>query len=256
MIHSMDPTSSGSERMRRMKRALRQIYMEEFESKYVRLAPIRAKGVIIFSSIVAIVAFIITTFYNFNIFVDLEEKIFAASGLIEVSLQHRTDLVENLVILTLNQSALEQEVFRHIADVRASIGDMDTTMVQNSPMPEMVTNAPSLVAPLANMLGIVEQYPKISSAVTYQQLMDKLVEIEDRLIKSRDTYNLEVRTYNQLITSFPWWFLAYITGFERHAYFSTADNLKLAKWRVTRIDANLFQRLLPIREPGVQGSSQ
>lgn len=249
--------------MRRMKRLMRELYKDEFEKKRFRLPPIKAKSLIVTLSFISIIVFGVTTLYNFNRFVTLEERVMSANSHVEDVLQRRANLFHNLINLTLNQSALEQEVFRHVADVRAHIGkgmsqgapagtapvasvgqavDAAGAVDSDDPVVSTMAGLPTM----ARLLAVVEQYPEIRSSVTYQQLMDKLVEIEDRISMRRDEFNEEVRIYNTLITSFPWYILARITGFERYHYFSLSEGMNGKVYKVPDASSRLFQRLLPI----------
>jgi LemA protein len=273
-LDDVGPDSANSERMRRMKRLMRELYKEEFETKRFRLPPIRAKALIIYLSFASIIVFGVTTLYNFNRFVNLEERVLSANGHVEDVLQRRVNLFENLINLTLNQSALEQEVFRHVADVRSNIGQGMTQggVVANnqpvvgaapdaagvgvggghaSPMVAGLMNKLSGLPAMAKLLAVVEQYPEIRSSVTYQQLMDKLVEIENRIATRRDEYNEEVRIYNTLISSFPWYVLARVTGFDRYNYFSLGEGLNAGAFKMPDVSTHIFKRLLPSKDSPV-----
>ncbi|MBF0447310.1 MAG: LemA family protein [Magnetococcales bacterium] len=284
-LDELGPDPENSERMRRMKRLMRELYKEEFESKRFRLPPIKAKSLIVSLSFISIIIFGVTTLYNFNRFVTLEERVLSANGHVEDVLQRRSNLFENLINLTLNQSALEQEVFRHVADVRSNIGKgmqqnhgpvepprqgmavqpslsqegllsgsantvpegpVDHSMVANSKLPTEIMAGLNGVPAMARLLAVVEQYPEIRSSVTYQQLMDKLVEIENRIALRRDEFNEEVRIYNTLISSFPWYVLANVTGFERYHYFSVGSGMNAEAFKMPDVSTHRFSRLLPV----------
>jgi LemA protein len=273
-LDDLEPESDNSERMRRMKRLMRELYKEEFEHKRFRMAPIRAKSLIITLSFASIIVFGVTTLYNFNRFVNLEERVLSANGHVEDVLQRRLNLFENLINLTLNQSALEQEVFRHVADVRSNIGQGveskaaspagTLTGVASGESGSVAGSAQgasggglgaiaglsmgsmSGLPSMAKLLAIVEQYPEIRSSVTYQQLMDKLVEIENRIAKRRDEFNEEVRIYNTLISSFPWYVLANVTNFERYDYFSLEGGMNRETFKKPTVSSHVFRRLLPV----------
>lgn len=270
-LGGLGPETSNSERVRRMKRLLRQLYKDEFATNRLRLPPIKIKGLVVFLSLLSIVIFGVTTLYNFNIFITFEEKILSAKGHIQDAMQRRANLFTNLINLTLNQAALEQEVFRHVADVRAAMagqekgrkdggasGDKSVGPAGEAKPGESAgasNRAQGLSSALAGMEGgasmaklmaVVEQYPEIKSSTTYQQLMDKLVEIEDRIIMRRDGYNEDVRVYNTLITSFPWYILAHITGFKRYDYFTMDSMNQSDKQVLSNLSSMVFQRLLPL----------
>jgi LemA protein len=257
-LDDMGPDSANSERMRRMKRMMRELYKDEFETKRFRMKPIKARSLIVVLSFLSIIIFGVTTLYNFNRFVNLEERVLNADGFIEAVLQRRINLFSNLINLTLNQAALEQNIFRHVANVRSNIGE---GMAQQQgeagavqALPEASSEAESAaimnklpgVPSMAKLLAVVEQYPKIRTSVTYQQLMDKLVEIENRIAKRRDEYNEEVRIYNTLISSFPWYVLARVTGFKRYEYFELGDAEKAKTFELPDVSKHEFKRLLPV----------
>lgn len=253
----------NEERLRRMKTLMRQLYKEEFESKRFALPPIRGKTLIIFVSFLSIIVFGVTTLYNFNRFINLREWVWSAQGHVEDVLQRRSNLFSNLVNLTLNQAELEREVFRHVADARSRLNGLSKTAAAGKPAGQQaaatetatteIGNGSSGVsdsapggdlpfsASLARLLAVVERYPDIKSSVTYQQLMDKLVVIEDRITKTRDDANERARIYNTLISSFPWYVLAKITGFERMDYYVSGTR----SHTIPTLSPAIFDRLLP-----------
>ncbi|MBF0382317.1 MAG: LemA family protein [Magnetococcales bacterium] len=259
-LDELEPDSANSERMRRMKRMMRELYKDEFESKRFRLRPIKARSLIVTLSFASIIIFGVTTLYNFNRFVNLEERVLTANGQVEDVLQRRVNLFSNLINLTLNQASLEREVFRHVADVRSKIGKGmiknqnagaggASGVVASDPTPtaaQAVADKMPGLPTMAKLLAVVEQYPKIRTSRTYQQLMDKLVEIENRIATRRDEYNEEVRIYNTLISSFPWYVLARVTGFTRHEYFHLSYGKNEGVFILPDLSKHKFKRLLPI----------
>ncbi|MGN7613622.1 LemA family protein [Magnetococcales bacterium HHB-1] len=313
-----------SERHQRMKKLMRQLHEEELAAQRLRLPPIGSRSIILFFSITSILVFGVTTLYNFNRFVLLEERVLSSHGHVEDALQRRQNLFGNLINLALNQSALEQEVFRHVADVRRELmheanqrqlleQKLEQTSMQNVkqhgaqsppaqkdaspqmssdkqqtpsgtsektvqvaketaggkgalPLSGMVQQEQALklnqelmamfgqhkngVAPLSKLLAVVEQYPNIKTADTYRQVMEQLMDLENRIAMRRDEYNEEVRIYNTLISSFPWYILAKTTGFERYDYFS----LSTGEEKPPILSPKTFNRLLPVlpSRPGTE----
>ncbi|MBF0626962.1 MAG: LemA family protein [Magnetococcales bacterium] len=251
---------TSSERMQRMRKLMRQLYQEEEATHAMTLPPIKSKSLILVSSISAIVFLIVTTFYNFNRFVAAEEQVLSARGHIHDALQRRSNLFGNLVNLTLNHAMLEQEVFRYVSDGRLGMMGQSTPSGQKSPSAQSgetngsqqpasanPTVPPNLLPSdaLARLFGLVEQYPDIKTSTTYQQLMDKLMDIENKIAERRDEYNTDVKFYNTLITTFPWSIMARILGFNRFDYFRAEagpDNLNMD------LDSRKFMRLIPEQE--------
>ncbi|MBF0110529.1 MAG: LemA family protein [Magnetococcales bacterium] len=250
---------TSSERMRRMKTLMRQLYQEEASVHKVTIPPIRSKLLIMIASLGAMAILIASTFYNFNRFIAAEEQVLSSRGHIHDALQRRSNLFGNLVNLTLNHAMLEQEVFRYVSDGRialmgsnplANAASAGTPSAGANPSPSVPTVPGEGLPPaeaLARLFGLVEQYPDIKTSTTYQQLMDKLVDIENLISTRRDEYNTEVKFYNTMITSFPWWVMAKIMGFKRYPYFTAQegpDNMNM------ELNANKFMRLVPENEFG------
>jgi LemA protein len=100
-------------------------------------------------------------------------------------------------------------------------------------------------ASLSRLLAVVEQYPEIQSAATYQQLMDKLMDLENTIAQRRAEYNESVRVFNQKITNFPWIVVSKLTGFKRHEYFESSGPGRANPV----LSPSTYERLLPNSEP-------
>lgn len=258
-LNELDQEQLNDERLRRMKALMRQLYRDEFETKRFKVPPIKGKTMILFVSFISIIIFGVTTLYNYNRFVTLEEIILASKGQVDTAMQFRANLFGNLFNLALNHADVEREVFHHVADARAQIkgGGVADKALAGGPAPGSGTPSvgaatgaapgmpgmPAMPDVVARLLAIVEQYPDIKSSVTYQQLMDKLVTLEDRVSKRRDELNEAVRIYNTLITTFPWYLLSKAVGFNRYEYFTFNSG-------DTFLSADVFDRLLPL--PGAK----
>ncbi|GMT42943.1 MAG: hypothetical protein IEMM0002_1354 [bacterium] len=245
------------DRMRRMKALANTLYRDEIGPKRRFFRPIRAKGLIMAASLLAIVILSASSLYNFNRFIDLKEKVFSAQGHVEANLQRRKNLFANLVNITLNQAAVERQIFSHVADVRAGLNKTNEILSEIAKNPDAVAllnkakdvgNASpqslpisSVTSSLSRLLAVVEQYPDIKSSTTYQQLMDKLVEIENRISARRSEYNDAARIYNHSVSVFPWYLLAKVTGFLRVDYFKASDDVI----KVPVLSQKSFEQLLP-----------
>ena len=238
------------DRMRKMKALARTLYHEDIVPKRRGFKPIRAKGVISVISVLAILILSVTSLYNFNRFISLQEAVFSAKGHVEANLQRRKNLFGNLVNITLNQAAIEEEIFRHVADVRSDLNKTKELLTEIAKDPNALAfldsptagqSTTTIASSLSRLLAVVEQYPDLKSSTTYQQLMDKLVEIENRISERRTEYNDNARMYNHAVSAFPWYLLAKATGFSRVDYFKASPEVE----KVPVLNSNTFQRLLP-----------
>lgn len=271
-LTELDQEQLNDERLRRMKVLMRQLYRDEFEAKTYKLPPIKGRTLILVVSFISVIVFGVTTLYNYNRFVTLEEHILSAEGHVETASQYRANLFSNLFNLALNHADVEREVFHFVAESRAHIkGVVDRVSGQ----PGVGSAASASVSPqsgsgpsgveaagqglhqglhaaaglglqdmaglsdsVARLLAIVERYPDIKSSATYLQLMEQLVTLEERVVTRRDETNEAIRVYNTLISTFPWYVLAKATGFARHQYYRFSIN-------DTLLSADVFERLLP-----------
>ncbi|MBF0165974.1 MAG: LemA family protein [Magnetococcales bacterium] len=244
-LDDLDQEPLSDERMRRMKSLMRQLYKEEFESKRVRLPPVKGSGIIVLVSVVTICLFAATTLYNYNHFVTLYQEVLATRGHVEASVQRRSNLFNTLVNLTLNHAELEREVFRHVANARQEFktGEPVGGGEGRSAMP---VDEP--VAGLARLMAVVEKYPDIKASTTYKELMSGLLAIENDILKRRAVANEAIRVFNTVVTTFPWQYLAQLTGFDHVDYYHSEHH----KEDDLLLTTNSFNRLLPPGMPGAQ----
>ncbi|MEE8484690.1 MAG: LemA family protein [Nitrospinota bacterium] len=240
------------DRMRRMKALVRTLYQEEIAPKRPFFKPIKAKGLIMAMSVLAALMLSASSLYSFNRFIDLNEKVLSSKGHVETTLQRRQNLFANLVNITLNQAAVEKEIFRHVASVRSDLNRTNELLSEISKNPDVASSllpggmaaqepGVSVASSLSRLLAVVEQYPDIKSYSSYLQLMDKLVDIENRIADRRTEYNDNARVYNHAVSAFPWYILARATGFSRFEYFKASENVL----EVPVLTPKTFERLLP-----------
>jgi LemA protein len=185
--------------------------------------------------------------YKYNWFATSEEEVLFARGSIENALQLRSNLFINLVNLTLNQAAMEQETFRYVAEIRAKQGKlMEKTSSDQSIASEIKDMSGSVPQALARLFAVVEQYPDIKTSNSYKELMDKLMDIEKLLHQRRDEYNEKAREFNSATTIFPWKLVANLWDYKRYPYFESDPH----KPDTIEIDltAGSFRRLIPIAQ--------
>ncbi len=234
----------NSERLRRMKEIMRQMNRDEVPVEDLKIPPIKSKLFILGISIASVLLLVSTVLYKYNWFVSAEEDVHSAKGTIENALQLRSNLFSNLVNLTLNQAAMEQETMRYVAEIRARQGK---AVEKNLPVPNPLPGIPgvggSLPEALARLFAVVEQYPDIKTSATYKELMNKLVDIENRIHQRRDEFNEKVRIYNAMTITFPWRLVAYLWDFRRYPYFESdphrPDTLEIS------LGSGSFRRLIP-----------
>jgi len=235
---------ASARRIRRMKALLTTMFKEEIRPKRPVIQPVRLQSVVIAASAVAMLLLSMSSVYSYNQFINLEEQIFSNRGHVEAVLQRRSNLFNNLVNIALNHATLEEEVYSHVADVRTKINP-GVKQALSALAGGGAASAGDMSASLSRLLAVVEQYPEIQSAATYQQLMDKLMDLENTIAQRRAEYNESVRVFNQKITNFPWIVVSKLTGFKRHEYFESSGPGRANPV----LSPSTYERLLPNSEP-------
>lgn len=149
---------------------------------------------------------------GYNGLVEQREAVSAAQSEVQTNLQRRADLIPNLVNTVKGYAAHEEAVFTEIADARAALSGAKT-------VEEMNTANTALDSALSRLLLVVENYPDLKADQQFINLQDELAGTENRIAKSRQSYNEQAKEYNTKIRRFPTSLLAGMFNFEPAAYF-------------------------------------
>jgi len=164
---------------------------------------------------------------GYNSLVGKREEVNAKWSEVEVQLQRRADLINNLVGAVQGILTQEQVVFSEIANARAGL----TSALARNDKAGAIAADNQLTSALSrlNFLSITEAYPELKSNENVLRLQDELAGTENRLAVSRGDYNRTVRDYNVARRTFPASLLAGLFGFtEETAYFEAAPESKQA----------------------------
>ena len=156
---------------------------------------------------------------SYNGIVAAEEDVDAQFAKVETQLQRRFDLIPNLVSATQGYMQHEKDVFTAIADARSKLAGATTVN-------DKVEASNELEGALSRLLMVVENYPELKADKQFTALMDELAGTENRIAVSRKDYNDAVKSYNQMIKSFPKNIVAGMFGFEKKAYFEISESEK------------------------------
>lgn len=160
-----------------------------------------------------------TTGCGYNTIQTLDEQAGAAKQQIEVQLQRRADLVDNLVATVKGQAQQELEVFTEVTRARSGL----TSAIQRGNPEEMANANAQMSGVLGRLMVTVEAYPQLKSDQAFLRLQDELAGTENRIAVARTDYNSAVQQYNTYIRRFPQMLTAKVVGAQPREYFEVTD---------------------------------
>lgn len=143
-----------------------------------------------------------------------------ASG-VGACLQERNDLIPNLVETVKGYAGHENNTLIEVVKWRNQSAAATTVDEQN-------VAAKGLNQALFNMLSLTENYPELKADTHFQEMMDQLARIEEKINDSRRYYNGTVREYNQSIAVFPKNIVAGMFGYKPAVFFAEDVEAKVA----------------------------
>src|SRR5436853_1438397 len=150
---------------------------------------------------------------------------------IEVQLQRRADLIPNLFEAAKAAGVQEQQVFGDIAKARDGLLNATKAPPQGEngdKSPEQKQAVLDANNTLGRLLVLVENYPQLRSAESFQKFQDSLEGTENRIATAREDYNTAVQDYNTARGQFPMVIAAKIYGFKEEPYFQAEDRARQA----------------------------
>lgn len=172
---------------------------------------------------------------------------------IEVQLQRRSDLLNNLIETAKLAGVQEQEVFGTIAKARSQLLNATSQAPQGDggdKSPEqkqaVINAANSFGGTIGRLLVLQEQYPQLKSNENFLKAQDEVVGTENRIATARKDYNDTVQDYNTTRARFPTVISAKLFGFKEEPYFKAEEGAT----QVPKIDSNsLRQNQAPAPAP-------
>jgi len=131
---------------------------------------------------------------------------------INVELERRASLIDNLVITVEGYAAHEKSTLEEVTEARSRLIDAGTVK-ENAKANRKLTGA------LDNLFAVAENYPDLKADESFLKLMDQLAETEDAIADYRQYYNDTVYIYNNKCQMFPSNIIANYFGFEDAEFF-------------------------------------
>ena len=160
---------------------------------------------------------------GYNQIQTLDERAAAANKQIQVQLQRRADLINNLVNTVKGYAAHEEAVFTRVAEARSGLSGAVT---RGDPQ-EMAQANEQMSGALRQLLVTVEAYPQLKADQGFLRLQDELTGTENRIAVARTDYNQTAQEYNTYIRRFPAALTAKATGAKPREYFEVTNPASL-----------------------------
>jgi len=156
---------------------------------------------------------------GYNTIQSFDEQANAAKQQIEVQLQRRADLIDNLVATVKGLAQQELAVFTQVAQARAGLANA----LQRGDPAEMANANEQLTTAMRGLFVAVEAYPQLKSDQAFLRLQDELAGTENRIAVARNDYNAAVQQYNTYIRRFPTVLTAKVIGSKARDYFEVTN---------------------------------
>ena len=160
----------------------------------MEIAILVVAGVAIF----VVVALLLT----YNRFVRLRNTIDESWHNVDTELQRRYDLIPNLVDTVKGYAAHERAVFESVTSLRAEAMSERRAPDAQAPIEQALGQG------VAQVMAVAENYPDLKASDQFLGLQHELVDTEDRIQVARRIYNANVRSYNNMVQTFPSMLLA------------------------------------------------
>ncbi len=168
-------------------------------------------------AVVIVVAILLWIIGVYNRLITLKNRVENAWHQIDVQLQRRYDLIENLVNTVKGYAKHEKEIFEKVAEARAK------AMGATSPA-EKAKAEGELTSALKTLFAVAEAYPELKANENFLQLQEELTSTENKVAYARQAYNDTVYMFNKTIQLFPNNIIAGLLGFKPFEYFETESS--------------------------------
>ncbi len=159
----------------------------------------------------------------YNRLVALRQTRLNAFSDIDVQLKQRYDLVPRLVETVKGYAAHEKGVLETVTAARAAVGT-----AASGAGSERLQAEGALGGALARLMVVAENYPTLKADGNFQNLMNQLSGIEDKIAAARRFFNNATNEYNTGVQQFPANIIAGMFHFGTEPFFDVSSDEKAA----------------------------
>jgi len=182
------------------------------------------------------VAWLVAHLYYYNLLVDLDFNVKASWAQVEVQLERRYHIQQNLARIVMGYSEYEKEVLTALIELRTSSTAADRTAKATAANDDPAAK-PTLSEQLKQLtkselnnlfpdiLVVAEQYPELKLTENYQQFSTAIIDTETLIAERITEYNIAVNDYTTTRTQFPGNIFAAIFNFEMSDFYEPDKDL-------------------------------
>lgn len=159
------------------------------------------------------------TIMVYNGLVRLKNNIEKAWSNIDVLLKQRSNEVPKLVDTAQEYMEYEENVLQEITAARNEAQSAQNP-AQKAEADKTMRNA------LGNFFAVAEDYPDLKAAEQFQQLQNRISDIEEQIADRREFYNESVNTYNIRINQIPYNIMANMMSYTEKELFEASEEEK------------------------------
>lgn len=178
-------------------------------------------GFIVFGVVLAILAFYFgaTLISRYNSLVQVDENVSEAWSNIDVMLQQRNDELTKL----LDTVSVFQE---HEEDILKDVTRAREESIQASGPQEQAEADAHVRQGLGRLFAVAEDYPELKSSENFQELQDRISDLEGRIADRRELYNESVAIFNARIKQIPDVLFARLLDYSEREMFEAEGDLE------------------------------
>jgi LemA protein len=185
------------------------------------------KSYLVLGGIALILLFV---WFAFNGLSKADEGINQQWQQVEVAYQARMDKTKNLLKIVEGAAEFEKGTLKEIVEARSNATSIKLSVDELTPenLAKFQKAQDALGQSLGRLMAISENYPSLKAVDAYRDFQAQYEGMENRISTERKRFNDVVGSYNASIRTFPRNLLAGMFGFEKRAYFESAEGTENA----------------------------
>lgn len=167
---------------------------------------------------------------SYNSMVTKEESVTAQWQQVEVAYQARMDKTKNLFQIVQSAADFESTTLKEVMAARASATQIKLTAddLTEENLAKFQKAQDAFGSSLGRLMAVAENYPQLQSVQAFRDFQAQYEGMENRISTERMRFNEMGRDYNTYIRRFPRNLWAGFFGFDKKAYFESAQGAEQA----------------------------